>query len=52
MAVRFTIHYDNLAGLARPHLRLWQVGANPVELGPTGGDEFGPSGSCRWWVRS
>ena len=42
MAVRFTIHYDNLAGLARPHLRLWHTGANPVDLAPTGGDEFGP----------
>ncbi|HEV2919083.1 MAG TPA: alpha-amylase family glycosyl hydrolase, partial [Actinomycetota bacterium] len=42
MAVRFTIHYDNLAGLARPHLRLWHAGANPVDLALTGGDEFGP----------
>jgi hypothetical protein len=42
MAVGFTIHYDNLAGLARPHLRLWHAGANPVDLAPTGGDEFGP----------
>ena len=42
MAVRLTIHYDNLAGLARPHLRLWHAGANPVDLASTGGDEFGP----------
>jgi hypothetical protein len=28
--------------LARPHLRLWHAGANPVDLAPTGGDEFGP----------
>ena len=42
MAVQLTIHYDNLAGLARPHLRLWHAGANPVDLAPTGGDEFGP----------
>ena len=42
MAVRLTIHYDNLAGLARPHLRLWQADANTVDLAPTGGDEFGP----------
>ena len=41
-AVRLTIHYDNLAGLARPHLRLWQADANTVDLAPTGGDEFGP----------
>src|SRR4029453_18270361 len=47
MAVRFTIHYDNLAGLARPHLRLWHAGANPVDLAPTGGGEVGPP-----WGRS
>jgi hypothetical protein len=41
-AARLTIHYDNLAGLARPHLRLWQADANTVDLAPTGGDEFGP----------
>jgi hypothetical protein len=52
MAVRLTIHYDNLAGLARPHLRLRHVGANPVDLAPTGGDGFGPCGGCRWCVRS
>jgi hypothetical protein len=50
MAVRLTIHYDNLAGLARPHLR--HAGANPVDLAPTGGDGFGPCGGCRWCVRS
>ena len=42
MAVRLTIHYDNLAGLAQPHLRLWQADANTVDLAPAGGDEFGP----------
>jgi hypothetical protein len=31
MAVRLMIHYDNLAGLARPHLRLWHSGASPVD---------------------
>ena len=28
--------------LGRPHLRLWHAGANPVDLAPTGADEFGP----------
>jgi hypothetical protein len=28
--------------LGRLHLRLWHAGANPVDLAPTGADEFGP----------
>jgi hypothetical protein len=47
MAVRFTIHYDNLAGLVRPHLRLWHMGANPSTWRQLAGTSSAPCGSCR-----
>ena len=50
MAVRLTIHYDNLA-VARPHLRLWHAGANPVDLPRPAGTSSALCGSCRWCAR-